>query len=319
MMFIYHLGNIEGINFGNSLMDNTLSYASYPVCFFLMVSGYGLYYAYKNGKLTLNYILKRSLRLYFAFWIVLLLFISIISSIFYPGNFSYPLKIHLLNIIGWRWEYCKFTWFLLPYIFMSLSSPWVLKMIDRLNPLVSVAVGIVTYLLTSFLISRFLITWLQSGLVLYHVMLWGQTLCSFIFGALLARRVKEGRSITWEKIRGNNYLIITLIVLLFVIRGQIHTSAVNPFYSFLMVWLIINMNIGGFMKSILMELGNKSMVMWFAHGFIAVRMFSEYFTLLHWPALIWLVWVIVSYIVAALLIPVINKTAEICLSSKPCG
>lgn len=66
-----------------------LSPAAYPVPFFLLVSGYGLYYTYKKGKLTLASNLKRALKLYIHYWLVMLIFVSIgsfVASWHYPGT-----------------------------------------------------------------------------------------------------------------------------------------------------------------------------------------------------------------------------------------
>lgn len=65
-------------------------------------------------------------------------------------------------------------------------------------------------------------------------------------------------------------------------------------------------------KLIMTELGDKSMIMWFAQGFLGAMMFSEYILQLRWPLLIWIVWVIICYFFACLLKPVVNCLAVAC-------
>ncbi len=306
LMLIYHLGNILGIQGLDNIVYSTLSNASHPVNYFLIVSGYGLYYVFNQRGISLKYMFRRTMKLYIAFWIVLLVFVFGLGSCLYPGRFSLPWDMVLLNFIGWRWSYCIFTWFLLPYILMSLSAKWMFQVIDYLGNVKSLISGILIYLFTSLLISRYFESWLQWHLEVYHVILWAQTLFGLTVGAVMARMSLSGKSLLWKKLAGKNLLVVLLLVASFIIRGQIHTSALNPFHASFVVWLVLHLNFKDMPKKVLMELGDKSMIMWFAQGFLGVRMFSEYILLLKLPLLIWIVWVIVCYLVACLLKPVVN-------------
>lgn len=52
------------------------------------------------------------------------------------------------------------------------------------------------------------------------------------------------------------------------------------------------------------------MVMWFAQGFIDDLIFPEGIIILRWPVLIYVIWTIVCYLFACLLIPVVNRIAK---------
>lgn len=306
LMLIYHLGNIPEIQGLDNIFWHTLSVASHPVNYFLIVSGYGLYYVYNQGRISLSYLFRRTMKLYIAFWVVLLIFVFGLGSWLYPGRFSLSWDLVLLNFIGWRWGYCIFTWFLLPYIFMSLSSKWIFKVIDFLGNVKSLLIVCFIYLFTSFLISRYFDSWLQWHYEVYHVVLWAQTLFGLTVGAVMARVNLSEKSLLWNKLEGKNLLVILLLVATFAFRGQINTSALNPFHASLVVWLILHLRLSVVPKKIFVELGDKTMIMWFAQGFLGVVMFSEYILLLRYPLLIWIVWVIICYLVACLLKPVVN-------------
>lgn len=310
LMLVYHLDNIPGLSSFDGIIAETLKTASHPINYFLIVSGYGLCVAQEQGRLTISYIVKRSLRLYLAYWLVLLVFVFSIGSLLYPGHFSLPIDKTVLSIIGWRWDYCPFTWFLFPYIMMSLSSKWILQVIDYLGNTFSLLCSSIIYLLTSVFISRYYESYFQTHYFVYHVILWFQTLFGFTLGAVMARCTLGGRTFLWNKLKARNLLITTLLILSFIIRGQIHISLLNPFYAGLVVWLILHIEFGRLPKSIMTELGNKSMIMWLAQGFIAVEMFSEYFVQLRWPLLVWLAWTMVTYLVACMFLPITNYVAK---------
>jgi len=310
LMLIYHVDDIIGIHGLDNGFYQTLITASHPINYFLIVSGYGLYCSFVKNRITWSYLIKRSLKLYLAFWLVLSVFVFGLASWLYPGRFAMPWHEHVLNVIGWRWDYCLFTWFLLPYVLMSFTAKWIFRIIDRLGNVLSLVSGMCIYVFTSFLISRYFESWLQYHYEVYHVVLWAQTLFGLTIGAVMARMYMAGKSITLNQLYGKNLLIITLLIFSFALRGLINTSVLNPFHASLVVWLILHLNFSEMYKTVFVELGDKSMIMWFAQGFLGAKIFSEYILLLHWPWLIWVVWLLVCYIVACMFKPVVNGMAR---------
>lgn len=66
-----------------------LSRACNPVGIFLMLSGYGLHYSYTHHSLTTKGQIKRLLRIYIYYWLILLIFVSIghfVDKDKYPGS-----------------------------------------------------------------------------------------------------------------------------------------------------------------------------------------------------------------------------------------
>ena len=310
LMMIYHLVNIIGIQGLDNLFAINFMVASHPINYFLIVSGYGLYCAYLKNRLTWTYLFKRSLKLYLAFWLVLLVLVFGISSVLFPGLYSLPSDLVILNLFGWRWDYCHFTWFLLPYIFMSLSSKWIFAIINWLGDIKSLMVSMVLYLAVSFLISRFFDSEFQWHYMFYHILLWAQTLFGFTIGAVLARRDSFGQQITLPQLQGKNVLLFLLIVASFALRGFVYSCTLNPFHAALVVWLVLHIKFNTVSEKVFIELGKKSMIMWFAQGFIDNIIFPEGSMILQWPALVYLVWVTACYVFSCLLMPIVDHIAK---------
>lgn len=310
MMLLHHVPCIPKIQDMDIFMS-TLSSISHPILYFLVVSGYGLYIIYNKGSMTWSYLLKRSTRLYLAYWVVLLIFVFGIAAWLYPDRFHYRPIVVLLNFLGWRWDYCKFTWFLLPYVLMCLSARWVFRFIDRFGIVISLICTLLLYFFASFCISHYYMTWLRHHYMVYHVILWLQTIFGLTVGASMARLVTQGRSIVWNRIKGRNLLVLTVLAVSVIILDQLPFPGLYPFFVVLIIWLMLHFNWNGLIKKVFTELGDKSMIMWLTQGFLGVYMFAEYIIQLHWPLLIWIVWTVICYIVACLLKPVINRLARL--------
>ena len=303
LMLVYHLPNLIGFETLEPAVLGFLSNISHPVEYFLIVSGYGLYYAYRHGRLNCRYLMKRTLRLYIAFWLVLGIFVFALGPWVTPGKFNYSFKAIVTNLIGWRWDYCQFTWFLLTYVLLSFASKWIFRVLDRIGNVASVCLSLVVSLGATWLIGRHYMLLFSDNYFLYHPTLVLEMLLTFVLGAVMARLVLDGREITWSKLRGKNALVVLLMLVVFGVAGYRPIHSV-PLFVVGIVWLVMHIEPGAISKHVLIPLGDKSMMMWFLHGYLGPRMFAEYYQSLQWPVLIWLVWVIVTYLVACLLTPV---------------
>lgn len=203
LMMFYHLDDIRGVALGE--FEQIILNASYPITYFLFVSGYGLYYAHRNDRLSVRYITKRSLKLYISFWLVISIFAyglgSWIRSDVYPGN----IYTIITNLIGWRWDYNLFTWFLLPYVVLTFLSKWLCRFLDRFGFAISLGI---TFLLSkgaSFLIARYFESYFQYHYCIYHPILVLQQTCGFMIGACFARATMNGTELGWNRLIGRNY------------------------------------------------------------------------------------------------------------------
>ncbi len=318
MIVVCHLQKAFGLDFLTQSDSVFLAFTSYPIPYFLMISGYGLYLAFEQGRLTWSYLLKRTARLYISLWVVMIVFIFGIASWLYPDVFDLSPYRLVTNFLAWRWDYCQFTWFLLPYILMTFCSKWVFRVIKRGGSIWSIVIFFFVTMSMSWLISRYYDPFLRHHQPIYIVVLTLQTLLWLTIGATMARRVLSGKSLTWSKLQGKNLLVLIVLLLVFAFKGYFYKSIifVIPFYFPLVVWVLLHFKLTWVSKYIFIPLGNKSMMMWFAHGYIAFKMFSEYFLLIPNRFLIYLTWIIISYCVACLLMPISDRIAKALKLSK---
>lgn len=306
LMLILHLHYIVGgDNLGNTywLIFN----CSHPITYFLIVSGYGLYSTYRKGKLKISYIANRTLKLYIAFWLVIAIFAYGLGLWLRPDKFPGDINTIVTNLIGWRWEYMPFTWFLLTYIFLSFLSKWICLLIDKIGFLSSIFISFILGIGTSFLISRYFDNYFQYHYILYHPILVLQQMFGFVIGACVARATINGKEVRLNRLIGRNYVMSLIIILLFILRGQFATGAFNSIFAISIVWLVLHIRFPNWLAKSLTSLGDNSMMMWFIHGYIGVILFQKYFIALRYPFLIFLVWVLSTYLIALALSPIHKK------------
>lgn len=315
LMLIYHFHHLIGIEAYPPYLLGFLSNISHPVEYFLIVSGYGLYCAYRNNRLNWTYLLKRTGRLYVSFWLVLGIFVFALGSWLAPGVFSYSFKDVVTNLIGWRWDYCQFTWFLFTYVLLSFGSKWIFCTIDRIGNIASVILSLVISLGATWLVGHYYMEFFRHFFLLYHITLALEMLLSFVIGGVMAHMVLDGKDITWSRLRDKNALVVLLMLVVFALAGYRPIHSV-PLFVTIIVWLTMHITPRAIAKHIFIPLGDKSMMMWFLHGFLGPVLFTEYYLLLQHPILIYLTWVIITYGVACLLTPIADKISRTLRLSK---
>lgn len=314
-MMLCHLSFVAGKEAVDSRFFTMLTNASHMIYYCLIISGYGLYLVYRKNRLSWSYLFKRTLRLYISFWLVLLIFVVGIASWLYPGRFSYSCYSIITNFTGWRWDYCNFTWFLLPYVLMTFVSKYVFKLIDSVGNIASFVIGTILYMVSSWMISR-LFWWFNDHYAVYHIVLLMQTLFGLIIGAILARLTLDGKSLKFAALQGKSWLVLLVFIVCYILRGQIHSATLNPFFAIFVVLTVVNIEWPRPVAKFFSSLGNQLMMMWFVQGFVGAMMFKEYYQPLNHPALMLLVWIVVAYLVACVLTPVSNRLAKALKLSK---
>jgi hypothetical protein len=309
LMLVCHFPFLCGYETLGHSVASFLASISHPIQYFMVVSGYGLYYAYSQDRLSWPYLLKRTGRLYISFWLVLAIFVFGLGYCLL-GEFHYDQALtHFTNIIGWRWDYCQFTWFLLTYVLLTFCSKWIFRGIERTGNLWAVIITFVVSIAMQWVISRYYLTYLRYHYFAYHPILVIQQSFSFTVGAVMARLTLSGKEITWNWLKGKNLVVVLFIAIAFALRGLTFVSII-PFFPIIIIWLVLHINPGAVSRYVFIPLGDKSMMMWFAHGFIGPVLFKDYYLVFKWPALIWLAWVIISFAVSCLLIPVSNRISK---------
>ena len=130
----------------------------------------------------------------------------------------------------WNYE----TWFLFPYVLLSMTSMWLFRMMDRLGNKVSFIVAFLLSFGSAFIISRCSAKEININPVINVVLVYCDLLLDFILGALLYRyaaRKKIQRLRVWQA--------SALLVLLVGLEMLSPTQADDSFYAFFVILLIL--------------------------------------------------------------------------------
>lgn len=121
LMIILHVINAN--NSPHSVIDSIIhDYSNLCVCFFSFVSGYGMFYKFDKCSLSLNGNIKKFLRLYFRYLLILFLFLPI-----YYHSDKWNVVTFIKHIFLISHSYNPIYWYLKFYLFVSLLSVWVAK------------------------------------------------------------------------------------------------------------------------------------------------------------------------------------------------
>lgn len=283
-----------------------IAQASYPVTFFLILSGYGLTYIYKQQRLNVKSQAKRLMKLFIHYWLVLLIFVTIghfINPTVYPND-----AIHIIaNLIGIRCTYNGETWFLFPYSIISLCSYWIIKYVYNLNNKKKIAVTLIIYAV-AFLFSKHLGNNLPDNPVwetlLIQPVFFVQLTFYFSLGIILYRCLEKESLFKCE----NPYIYMLLLACVIVIKSMFKITIADGLYAFIFIWCFIHLPLQKNIQKVLSELGHRSMVMWMTHTFFSVYLFQDFIYGFKYPLLIFLMLVIITFVTA---IPIMYISGKI--------
>lgn len=266
-----------------------------PVDFFIILSGYGLYVSYRNGKKNNG---KRVLSLYIHYWISLAIFVPL--GFFINGGGQYPgdLLNCILNMIGWVNSYNHETWFLLPYSILALIAPLLFFYTEKIKSLLVFSISFVVYIAVRFasrydgeLIENFyLLRWLDSLLTLQF---------PFLLGMLLAKCWNYSK-VKAKVQKANIFLGIFLLAIyvgIIALRNHFQSIA-YPFYvlSFISTFVLLDKPL--WLTKFLKEMGKRSTSIWLIHTYFCYYLFQEFIYSFKYPVLIYIVLLIISYLTA---------------------
>lgn len=316
MMLCYHLfGSAELTEQCTPLLyidgepvARMLSMACYPVSFFLILSGYGLSFVCQQGRLNAKAQLRRLLKLYIHYWLILLIFVTI-GYFLRPDIYIIDLRHLAANITGFNCTYNGETWFLLPYAILCLLAVWFVPLLLRIDNWLKVLLwtGIyaAVYVLMKWVI---LSTEIMGVCTLFLRLLWNLIVCFFYFvlGVVLYRLT--ARIGTHFRFIRNNWLTLLLLLLIMVVKSQFKVTLADGFYAFAFIVLFLQLDVHPTVTNVLHLLGRHSMPMWMTHTFFAVYLFADFIYGFRYPPLIFVVLVIVCYVTA---IPIMHIAAAI--------
>lgn len=272
-----------------------------PVSFYLILSGYGLYISYKKTKK--QFTKKRILRLYIHYWISLLIFVPlgmfVVGKQVYPGTFCKFID----NFTGWKTSYNGEIWFLFPYILLSLTGPYVFRILDKMSFITAFLTGGSIYFVSYCLIHFFGPTYLYSHQFAYMPILYLSLLFPFILGAMLIKY----DVISKIQIGGGKALI--LLLFLMVTRMCIDTGVFHVLYAVSFIVLFLKLKRPPWLDNFLAEMGKRSTSMWFVHSYFCYYLFKDFIYGFKYPLLIFIILLLMSYL-SAVVIDFVNKYAQ---------
>lgn len=278
---------------GGKPLVTLLTHSCLPVGFFLLLSGYGLHYLYVSGR-DIGPIsqVKRLLKLYIAYWFILLIFVSIGSYVnpeIYPGNLQ---KI-IGNVVSWENSYNFEHWFLFFYALLSLTSLYLFKIVDRLGNLKAFLLFCPLYFVTPYIISRHIAPAHAHHTVFAKVITYLELSFTFVLGALF-HRINDKRGLKIKFFEGKKWLVVCLILSLVTIKCFISTGAIDFIFILAYIILFLQINISKLTSSILMFFGKYSMIMWLTHSFFCYYLFQKFIYSFDRPILIFIILVAIT-------------------------
>ena len=279
-----------------------LSRCSNPVGFFLVIGGYGMYKVWLKGD---RHRWTRVFKLLLHFWLITAIFVCIghfKNPTAYPGSLTRILS----NFLCYEQTYNAEMWFLLPYLVLSLISPFIFKLYDRFKWWHVVGATLFINLCTSFCISRFGVAFFYQNYWAYNPLLVFHLLFNFSLGATAARFNFFEKLKCKANTLSHSFLCKWGGVILLVLLSL--NFRYNFFYPFLIISCIACMNIWAPFRKALITLGNNSMNMWMIHTWFAYYLFHNFIYSFEYPLLILIVLIIVSllssYVINAICKPI---------------
>ena len=302
MLFLHLLNREENVN----LCYNTfnvlgmpfvywLQVATNPVSFFVVLSGYGMHYIYTNdGKDKHRW--SRVFKLYLHLWVILAIFTGIahFKNINYYTDIVDVIRNYTAFNCTWNGE----VWFLFPFVCLSLLSPYIFKIIDRMKTIWILVLFYFMNLCTCFVISRFGEQYLYKNMLLYNPFLILHLVPSFVYGAIIHRtgivsKFQTSVDKSEHKVLSVIAVIITLMSMVFIMC-IVRRAFFIPLYAsaFIILFLLLPRN--RYLDICLAHLGNHSMNMWLIHTWFCYYLFHSEIYSLRYPILIYLALITVS-------------------------
>ena len=275
-----------------------LTRAAGPVEFFLILGGYGLYATYKNGHDAHRF--TRIVRCYEVYWLCLLIFVPL-ACVFtndndYPGTFEHA----LLSVSGvetrWYWE----AWFLLPYLILSALYPLLMDALDRIGTKRVLCFSFLIYFFTVIVKQR---DWINIGQDSPFILLAVNSL-QFLFPFYIGASFNKEqlmRRLSGSKLYGKQKCVLFLLAVVVILRTLTQTYYfIAPLYATIMISLLYLLKMKGQVYKLFKFFGRYSLYIWMVHTWLSKYLFSDFIYSFHFPIVIFLVLLLLSFIIGKL-------------------
>lgn len=256
-----------------------IHYATHPVAFFLILSGFGLFVNYEKNEMDKNRV-YRNIRLYVHYVFITLIFKCIYD--FFVGGGKLRLEDVFLNLTGLKTSWNNEAWFLLPFVCLSLMYPYIFRTIRKVPTFYIFIGGYIVYFIFSFLIGRF-DAMHYSNQWLFLILCIGHFLPMFLYGAIM----KKSNIIAKNYSRFNSITLLFFLLVLMLLRCLLHDLWWGPIYAFVFIFLFALIQYRGIINKVLAFLGSHSMNIWLIHTWYCYYIFHDQIYSLKYPFLIY--------------------------------
>lgn len=328
LMLFHHLfafnGRIQNVNYisivniGPQTVENYIAiFARICVPMYLFVSGYGLYYNYRNKyKVEYKSLLKRMLNILKVYWIILIVFLVIGIVI---GKQQFNLLEFTKNMITISCSYNKEWWFLNTYIILLALFPIIKKIIDNITNKNIFFIVIILFIMT--LVSGKVLSYnsISSNEILKIILNVTAYQSTFILGGIFCKlQIFDRLYNCIENTQLNNIIVqIVIIFICILLRGKYNIT------DFLMVPVFIYASIVCIEKlrlqNIFTYLGNHSTNMWLIHSFFCYYYFQNILFNAKYSLLIFILLIMISLVTSYFvnyIVKVIDDVINIAKNNK---
>lgn len=288
-------------------LSTLIARACPPVGFFVFCGGYGLYYTYRRGKD--KHYLSRIVKLFIAYWLVLLICISL--CIFIVGV---PLKLDSLSIfynvsaLQTSWDYP--CWFLFPYALLSLSYPLLFSLYDRVRIRYFMPPVFILNFAIMVLLHAYGTTYINHNPILSVPVSYLGFLFLFFCGATFLRCdiLTIMRKAVMIKNGGGFFKQVFLLLIIVVLKILINSAADGGLYTIgiILVVLLTPIKLNSILARFLEKIGNHSMNMWMIHYMLYAYILHDQLFGMRYPVLIFMLLVIFCYLSSIILNIILN-------------
>ena len=311
MLFLHLFNNLNDVSsyqplvyFGQIPLVNIISRSCSPVCIFVILSGYGLSSCRDSCRLDLRNNCFRILKLYLYYWLSLLVFVSVGSTVApykYPGTW----RILIENIIGISSSYNAETWFLFPYVLLAFSSPLLFHMLGKFGSRLSFAISFLLYFASICVIHYYVAPTKSYDAPWFIVVVYANLLFSFMLGAILYNYSKN-HTLYNKFFHHSNFWAVAVFVGLFCLHFLTSFQGLNPLYEFLLVIAFLQIRLSKWLENVFLMFGKYSMPMWLTHTYYCRYLFHDVIYAFKYPLLIYLVLLFLSLLTAWLMMTLLN-------------
>lgn len=292
MLYVHLFHNVDNIStehfwlyYGSTPLVQKISRLCAPVSVFLMISGYGFMYKYSKGTLRFKDNIKKIPQICIPYCIITLVMVMLLSWKNCDNSFGDGLTI-VKNFTGFDPTYNVNAWFLLPYILLLLSSPYICRFVNETNTVLIILIGLSCHAAASAYIDHAPEELREIHIITFFF--WCvQLIFEFFLGCIIY--LKSGNRIF--ELLDSKWKIAFALAILCLIKLNL-PGLWNPLFILCFIPLFCKIPCSKFISAPLTFFGKYSMYMWFIHGYLYSQLINVYD--LNWPILIYISLIVCS-------------------------